>query len=323
MTHSRSAAFSLLAAAVALLPASAQTVVSAHSGAIYYFEGAVFVGGERLEQKFGNFPDIGEGGELRTEHGRAEVLLTPGVMLRVDENSRIRMLSTRLSDTRVELLEGSAILESEQPAPDQMVRLIYKRWQVRVPRQGVYRIDSEPAQLQVYKGEVEVSTDGEPAQVTANVKAGDILPLAAVLVPEPGSSASDVFKEWAMSRSQAVFADNKMAAGIVDDQTAAAGDGSQIDLSGLGLGGFTYFPTTAYPSANIGSSYGMSLWPPYQTTFISSCLPLNYSGWPSGPCFYPTAAFVRSPIPITSPIRIPRVPVHPAPVPHIVIPAHR
>ena len=68
-------------------PAAAQSVVSTHSGLVYLFEGSVFLGGERLEQKFGKFPDMGEGRELRTEAGRAEVLLTPGAMLRLDQNS--------------------------------------------------------------------------------------------------------------------------------------------------------------------------------------------------------------------------------------------
>src|SRR5580692_8267320 len=87
-------------------PVSAQTVISTHSGVLYFFEGTVTLAGERLEQKFGRFPDLGEGRELRTGQGRAEVLLTPGVFLRIGENSAIRMLSDQLADTRVELLDG-------------------------------------------------------------------------------------------------------------------------------------------------------------------------------------------------------------------------
>src|SRR2546429_3861810 len=49
-----------------------------------------------------NFPDVKENWQLRTEEGRAEVLLTPGVFLRVSENSAIRMIANRLIDTRVD-----------------------------------------------------------------------------------------------------------------------------------------------------------------------------------------------------------------------------
>src|SRR5215471_15789467 len=90
-------------ASLASIPALAQSVISTHSGVVYFFEGSVYIGDQRLEQKFGRFPDIGEGRELRTEHGRAEVLLTPGVFLRIGEGSAIRMLSSKFSDTRLEL----------------------------------------------------------------------------------------------------------------------------------------------------------------------------------------------------------------------------
>src|SRR5215472_3504504 len=101
MANARIAILPLLAL-VPALPVLGQAVISTHSGVVYFFEGSVFVGDQRLEQKFGRFPEVGEGRELRTEHGRAEVLLTPGVFLRVGENSAIRMLSSKISDTRVE-----------------------------------------------------------------------------------------------------------------------------------------------------------------------------------------------------------------------------
>src|SRR6516164_5495593 len=124
MTHIRTGwvmAFGLILSAWA--PALAQSVISTHSGVVYFFDGAVYVGDQRLEQRFGRFPDIGEGRELRTEQGRAEVLLTPGVILRIGDNSVIRMVSSKFSDTRVELLVGSAILEANEPAPDTAVLL--------------------------------------------------------------------------------------------------------------------------------------------------------------------------------------------------------
>src|SRR5882724_12161096 len=60
---------------------SAQTIVSAHSGVVHFFEGAVSIDGRALEQKFGRFDELKPGSELRTDRGRAEVLLTPGVLL--------------------------------------------------------------------------------------------------------------------------------------------------------------------------------------------------------------------------------------------------
>ncbi len=48
---------------------------------------------------------------LETGQGRAEVLLTPGVFLRVGDNSAVRLISPGLADTRVEVLRGQAIVE--------------------------------------------------------------------------------------------------------------------------------------------------------------------------------------------------------------------
>jgi hypothetical protein len=271
----------------AWLPVSGQAVVSTHSGVLYFFEGSVSLAGEPLEQKFGKFPDLGEDRELRTGQGHAEVLLTPGVFLRIGDNSAIRMVSQRFTDTRVELLCGSAILEVNQTTPDTAVTLIYKQWQVHSPQSGVYRIDSEPAQLRVYRGQAEVSTAGKSE--TMVVRDGENLPLAAVLVPEQTTSfPADGFKTWAMSRSQEVSADNAIASGIVDDP-------SQMTGSFDSLAGFNYFPMTGIPSLGIVNPYGVSFWSPYQSTLNSMYYPSYlytpmYLGWPRGAGLYPRPA---------------------------------
>jgi hypothetical protein len=299
---------------------SAQTVISTHSGVLYFFEGSVLLGGEPLEQKFGKFPDIGEGRELRTELGRAEVLLTPGVFLRIGDHSTIRMVSERLADTRVELLGGSAIIEVTQAAPDTASTLIYKQWQVRVPNEGVYRIDSDPSQVHVYRGQAEISTEGQTEKVI--VKGRELLPLAAVLVPDPSPApGGDAFNTWAMNRSQAVSADNAVAAQIVDDP-------NQMDSSGLSLGGFSYFPQMGVPSLGIINPYGVSFWSPYQSTFNSIYFPSYVYG-----TLYPVrpGGFVFNPRPPLFPPRIgpgqrsgvapPRVPVtSPRPIPRLTTP---
>jgi hypothetical protein len=326
MTNARMVALPFVALAFAVgFPAAGQSVVSTHSGVIYFFVGSVFLGDQRLEQKFGRFPDIGEGRELRTTLGRAEILLTPGVFLRLDENSSIRMVSSRFSDTQVELLGGSAILEVTETVPDTAVKLIYQNWQMRVPQKGVCRIDTEPPQIHAYKGEVEVEVaiDGKRAPVA--VREGEVLPLAAVLVAEPSTNiGNDDFKYWAMSRSQAISADNTIAAGIVDDP-------SQIDSSGLASGGYSYFPSMSIPSLDIGNPYGLSFWSPFQSTLNSIYFPSYlyaplYARWPSGRWAYPGRPLFPTPIgahpPRTGPPRILVPNPHPAPPPSPHPPVH-
>src|SRR6266571_118052 len=136
---------------------SAQSVVSIRAGLVHFFEGSVSIDGQPLEQKFGRFCDIKPGSELRTDQGRAEVLLTPGVFLRVDENSSIRVLSNRLTDTRVEFIGGSALLDSLNTASVSPVTVACKSYEIRFKKQGRYRFNSVPAELRVDQGEAEVA----------------------------------------------------------------------------------------------------------------------------------------------------------------------
>src|SRR5687767_14648092 len=104
--------FRLLGLAVVLAASAiAQNVISARSGMIHYTEGTVTLAGKPVTTTIAEFPEIKVGEELRTELGRAEVLLSPGVFLRVAENSAVRMVNNRLEDTKVELIAGSALLE--------------------------------------------------------------------------------------------------------------------------------------------------------------------------------------------------------------------
>src|SRR5271168_2923137 len=139
---------SKLSAFLALaVTAAGQSVISTRSGVVHFFEGSVTVAGRPLELHAGKFSMIPEGAELRTAKGRAEVLLTPGVILRVGEQTAIRLASNALADTRVELLEGSAMLDSEEISPGTSVTLAYQEWNVKFLQRGAYRIDSDPPRL--------------------------------------------------------------------------------------------------------------------------------------------------------------------------------
>src|ERR1700686_4850889 len=145
MSSGRASTLAKLAAFVAvLLPVGAQSVISTHSGLIHFFEGAVYLGDQSLESHLGRFPSVPQGAELRTAEGRAEVLLTPGVFLRIGDRSAIRMVANDLADTQVELETGSVIVDSGEPSPETSVTVIYRDWRVHFLRKGIYRIDSDP-----------------------------------------------------------------------------------------------------------------------------------------------------------------------------------
>ena len=130
----------------------AQDVVSASSGVLEYFEGSVLLDDSCVEHKAAVFPSMKNGSVVRTAKGRAELLLTPGVYLRMDENSAVRMVSNSLMDTRVEVTDGSVILDNLNATPGHALALLFHSSTVRFPKPGIYRIDGELGELEAYSG---------------------------------------------------------------------------------------------------------------------------------------------------------------------------
>ena len=234
---------------LACLPGMAQSVISAHAGVVNYSEGTVRIDGQPIEQKLGKFSNIPEGSTLTTEDGRAEVLLTPGVFLRMGDKSSIRMLSTSLSNARVEFLDGSAIVESAEAPAETAVTMVYKDYQVNLPKQAVVRFDTSPARLSVTKGNVEASLHGE----STSVKEGQSLDLDGILLMALNreAPAADALDEWAEQRDGTIEADNDAANKTTDDLETADNWQSGSDSGGLGSLG-------AVPDPGLGSYPGVT-----------------------------------------------------------------
>ena len=203
-------------AAMTVAVSSAQTVTSAHSGTLHYFEGSVAVDGSPLQQQKAHFPEIKENSVLSTTQGRAEVLLTPGVFLRVGENSSIKMLDNRLVSTRVELLSGTAIVEADDPQMDvknSPVTLVYKDYEIHLLKQGVFEIGADDAQMKVYKGEATVAIINGNLTDRATVKEGHQLTFSVALLTEKfNDKVGDDLYLWTRDRSQAISAANMSSA---------------------------------------------------------------------------------------------------------------
>src|SRR5579862_7774961 len=136
--------------------ASAQPIISAKSGVIATVEGKVLLDGQAVEASATHFPDMKENSILKTEDGRAEVLLPPGFVMRIGENASLKMLTNRLIDTRVELQAGSAVVEVDQNGPETNVSVALKAGVARLNKAGAYRFDSDPARIKVFHGSASV-----------------------------------------------------------------------------------------------------------------------------------------------------------------------
>jgi hypothetical protein len=97
----------LLILSLATLCASAYGANSARPGTINYIEGSALVAGASVTQKSVGTLALDPGQVLSTEQGHAEVLLTPGIYLRLDDDSSVRMISPDLTSTQVALDKGA------------------------------------------------------------------------------------------------------------------------------------------------------------------------------------------------------------------------
>jgi hypothetical protein len=268
-THRRIASvMALLGLSAAVL--SAQSVVSAHSGTLHYFDGAVMIDGARVESKVSKFNEIKEKSVLTTAQGRAEILLTPGVFLRVGENTEIRMLDNRLASTRVELVSGSAMVESDDPnmsVKSPAVTIVYKDYEIQPVKFGIFEITSSPNQLRVFKGQAFVAAGSN----RATIKEGHLMPFSAALLAERFNEkdVDDLFL-WARDRSSAISAANMSSARTLAGNGYASGlpyDPSFLRMSGFSgnwyynsfLNMYTYMPF----SGTYWSPFGYGYFSPY------------------------------------------------------------
>jgi hypothetical protein len=243
-----SAAVAVFAAAIC----SAQNIAPAHSGTVHYFEGDVTVDGVKLVSQVARFTELREQSELHTGLGRAEILLTPGVLLRVGENSTVKMLDNRLVSTRVEFVSGIAMVEAMDDAgsnvKDPPVTIVYKDFQAQPLHYGLFEMNSQPGQVRVFKGEARVL--GNNATVT--VKEGNRIDLGTTMaMAKFDAKDGDDLYLWSRDRSAYLSAANMSSARAL----ANSGYGNAMGYSGTGMG---YGPGYAYGGWNPAMWSGFS-----------------------------------------------------------------
>jgi hypothetical protein len=130
--------FALVTAGVGI----AQDVISAKAGLAYFVLGRVsIIGGGRLAIGPVNH-QLNEGESLFSETGRAEVLLNPGTVLRIGDKTRIRMDGVELTDTRISIETGSAVVTVRQLPKLDRVEIHIGSAVVVIKSDGVYRLDA-------------------------------------------------------------------------------------------------------------------------------------------------------------------------------------
>lgn len=184
--------------------ASAQKVISAKSGFIYFSIGRVWVDNSQL--KSGQIErQLGNGETLYSERGRAEVLLNPGTVLRLGDMSRLRMDDVTLADPSLTLLSGSAVVTVLAAPKADRVQVHIGGRTVLLSHDGIYRfdcgkLDVSQARLRVYAGEAKVHRGAVLPGLA--VRQGRSVVMDDLEIAKFDTKNTDTLERWAEARSR-------------------------------------------------------------------------------------------------------------------------
>jgi DUF971 family protein len=185
--------------------ALAQSANPAVPGTINYIEGSASIDGRVLNQQSVGSVSLEPGQLLQTANGRVEVLLTPGVFLRMGENSALKLISPNLLNTQVELDRGRVDIEVDEIHPRNNLQITVAGASTRLLKDGLYAFDADKDSVRVFKGEAELQERGDNQKVI-KVKGDREVQVAASEMIKPASfnrnQAEDPLYQWSSLRSQ-------------------------------------------------------------------------------------------------------------------------
>lgn len=153
------------AAILAMFCGTAFAANTAVPGTLNYVEGQAQIGNQELSSKSVGEAELQPGQVLDTHNGKAEVLLTPGVFLRLDDNSAAKMVSPSLTNTEVGLQKGRAMVEVDEIHEGNNLQIAEDGSTTRLLKTGLYEFDANNGQVAVYKGKAQVRDDDREVTV--------------------------------------------------------------------------------------------------------------------------------------------------------------
>jgi hypothetical protein len=124
----------------------------ARPGTINYIEGSALLAGEPVTQKSVGTVALDPGQVLSTQQGKAEVLLTPGIYLRLDDDSSVKMISPDLTFTQLALEKGRATVEIDEIHPQNNVQIIDGGVPTQLLKVGLYEFNANNDTASVFNG---------------------------------------------------------------------------------------------------------------------------------------------------------------------------
>jgi len=242
-------------------------------GTLNYIEGQAAIGSQTLSDKSVGSARLQAGQALSTENGRAEILMTPGIFVRVDGHSMLEMVSPGLADTITTLEKGRAMAEVADIRPENNVRIGEDGSSTQLLKVGLYDFDADRGVIRVFDGKALVQAGGRNIEVKGGHEL--LLKSGGKLKPQRFDKKEnmDDFYRWASLRASYLAEANvdqaRRYAGAsgwapgwyglgwywdpwFDAYTFIPGDGIFFDPFGWGF----YSPWYAFGAPYLGFGYG-------------------------------------------------------------------
>lgn len=187
------------------VPGFPQHLISAKAGNVQFIQGEVFMNGTSIRLQDGQYIQMENDQVLTTGTGYAEILLTPSAYLRLGEQASFRMRQNELAAIRLELNQGSALIEILEKLKTDPIRMHISGNIIEMKKEGLYRLDAGARNLRVYGGDARVIQGKKKVRV----KNGRMVSLDGELRPVKfDASDADALHHWAARRSFDLYAKN-------------------------------------------------------------------------------------------------------------------
>src|SRR6202049_5089629 len=167
-------------------------------GTVNYIEGQVSMDGRRVTDA--GRARLEPNGVLETASGKAELLLTPGVFLRIGDNSAVRMVSPGLTNTEVQLIHGEATVEVAQLFKENNIRVSVDHTVTTLEKPGLYAFNTDQQMVRVFDGKAMFTTGDQSVEL----KKGHEVSLAGPLKAQKFDTkkSEDSLYAWSNLRSE-------------------------------------------------------------------------------------------------------------------------
>jgi hypothetical protein len=237
----------------------------AHPGMLNYVEGQANINGQAVTNKSVGNADVEQGQVIETGKGRAEILLTPGVFLRLGNNSALRMENSGLADTTVALIKGEALVEATDLHKANHIQIVNQSFTTTLEKNGLYFFRADQPMVEVYDGQAAVEDGGNRQEL----KKGKEVQSADLKTVKFDTKQGDDLYRWSDLRSE-----------YLSEASVSSAQTYLVDGGGWYGGGWYWNPGYGYYSYLPGDGF---LWSPFGWGFFSPRAYYSYApGFRSG-----------------------------------------